>query len=100
MALGVVMAAGGYPEAYDKGDAITGIDTADADPRVKTFHAGTRLDGDEVVTSGGRVLCVCALADNVTSAAQAAYTACENIHWDGAFYRHDIGYRAIKREQS
>lgn len=97
-AIGVVMAAGGYPGSYSKGHAISGLDEAN-DGQVRVFHAGTALDDDNVVTSGGRVLCVCALADNVRDAASAAYSGCEKIHWDGAFYRKDIGYRAIRREQ-
>lgn len=97
-AIAVVLAAGGYPNSYSKGHAITGLDsTGNADFRV--FHAGTALKNGAVVTSGGRVLCVCALANSVEEAAAAAYSGCEKIHWDGSFYRHDIGYRAIKREQ-
>ncbi|GMR15271.1 MAG: phosphoribosylamine--glycine ligase [Gammaproteobacteria bacterium] len=96
-AIAVVLAAGGYPDGYTKGHAISGLgDTSNGDFRV--FHAGTALENDKVVTSGGRVLSVCALANSVKEAAAAAYSGCENIHWDGAFYRRDIGYRAIKRE--
>jgi phosphoribosylamine--glycine ligase len=97
-ALGVVMAAGGYPEAYSKGHVISGLDIAELNG-ARVFHAGTGLRGDQVVTSGGRVLCVCAMANKVSDAATAAYTACDKIHWDGAFYRRDIGYRAIAREK-
>jgi len=97
-ALGVVMAAGGYPDSYSKGHIISGLDTATNDS-VRVFHAGTALENGEVVTSGGRVLCVCSLADSVKAAASAAYSGCDNIHWDGAFYRGDIGHRAISREQ-
>lgn len=97
VALGVVMAAGGYPEAYDKGDAITGIDTADADPRVKTFHAGTRLEDGVLVTNGGRVLCVVGLGDDVAGARAAAYGAVEHIDWRNRYYRRDIGHRALDR---
>jgi phosphoribosylamine--glycine ligase len=67
---------------------------------VKVFHAGTALADDSVVTSGGRVLCVGALGDSVSAAQAAAYDACDRIHWDGAFRRSDIGYRAIRREQA
>ncbi len=95
--LGVVMAAGGYPGAYQKGHLITGLDSA-FPPHVKVFHAGTALSERGVVTSGGRVLCVCALGHNVTAAQSEAYRACRNIHWEGAFTRNDIGYRAIARE--
>jgi phosphoribosylamine--glycine ligase len=97
--LGVVMAAAGYPGAYEKGLPITGLDS-DFPPHVKVFQAGTALTGDGVVTSGGRVLCVCALGDTVSQAQAEAYRACQKIHWDGAFTRSDIGYRAIAREQS
>ena len=96
-AIGVVLAAGGYPDSYSKGHVISGLDTAD-DVAYRVFHAGTALENGEVVTSGGRVLCVCALAGSVAEAAQAAYAGCEDIQWDGAFYRSDIGYRAINRE--
>lgn len=97
-ALGVVMAAGGYPDSYSKGHVISGLDNANG-PATRVFHAGTdRLDG-QVVTTGGRVLCVCAMGDNVLDAATTAYTGCDKIHWDGAFFRRDIGYRAIAREQ-
>lgn len=97
-ALGVVMAAGGYPEAYTKGHVITGLEAASlAGSRV--FHAGTQMRDGEIVTAGGRVLCVCAMADSVADAARTAYSGCEKIHWDGAFFRRDIGYRAIAREQ-
>ncbi len=96
-ALGVVIAAGGYPGEYRKGDPISGLD---ADMDAKVFHAGTRLEGDSVVTSGGRVLCVTALGENVRSAQQRAYTAVDRISWRDAFCRRDIGYRAIRREDS
>jgi phosphoribosylamine--glycine ligase len=96
VAVGVVMAAGGYPESYRKGDPIDGLDQEQPDSKV--FHAGTTEEGGNVVTAGGRVLCVCALGDNVSSAQAAAYTRAQSIHWEGAFYRTDIGYRAIARE--
>jgi len=97
--LGVVMAAGGYPGRYDKGQPIDGLDS-EFPPEVKVFHAGTALGDQGVVTAGGRVLCVCALGDNVSRAQAEAYRACARIHWEGAFQRSDIGYRAIQREQS
>jgi len=94
-ALGVVMAAYNYPEEPRKGDAITGIpaETAEA----VTFHAGTTLKDGTLLTSGGRVLCVVGLADTVKAAQRAAYAAVEQIRFDGAQFRTDIGYRAIKR---
>ena len=96
-ALGVVMAAGGYPGSYANGHVISGLEVANkGDTRV--FHAGTKSVDGQVVTAGGRVLCVCAMADSVGKAATAAYAGCDSIHWDGAFFRRDIGYRAIARE--
>lgn len=97
--LGVVMAAGGYPGDYTKGHLISGLDS-DFPAHVKVFHAGTALTPQGATTSGGRVLCVCALGSNVTEAQQEAYRASGRIHWDGAFQRSDIGYRAIEREQA
>ncbi len=94
--LGVVMAARGYPGAVQKGDPITGLDSpTPAD--CKVFHASTTLCDGQVVTNGGRVLCVSALADSVAEAQGLAYQLAENIHWEGAFYRRDIGYRAVAR---
>ena len=95
-ALGVVMAAGGYPEAYRRGDAITGLDAA-AEGGCKVFHAGTRMQDDAVVTSGGRVLCVCAMGDDIAAAQQQAYRCVGAIDWQDVYYRTDIGYRAIAR---
>jgi len=94
-ALGVVLAAHGYPDDPRKGDAVTGIPAPADDCRV--FHAGTRLDGNALVTSGGRVLCVTALGDSVRMARTRAYEAVERIRFDGMQYRRDIGHRAIKR---
>ncbi len=97
-ALGVVLAAGGYPGSYQKGDVINGLegaDTADA----KIFHAGTSEQDGQVVTSGGRVLCAVALGETVTEAQAKAYELAAKISWNGMFYRKDIGYRAIAREQ-
>jgi phosphoribosylamine--glycine ligase len=96
-ALGVVMAAGGYPGSYPKGRPISGLDDA-ADSSSKVFHAGTKVSDGQVVTAGGRVLCVCATGETVGEAAQAAYARCDQITWEGAFTRRDIGYRAIARE--
>jgi phosphoribosylamine---glycine ligase len=94
-ALGVVMAAEGYPLNPRKGDAVTGLPAEAEDAKV--FHAGTVKQGDAVVTSGGRVLCVTALGDSAKLAQQRAYEAMHGIHFDGMQFRRDIGYRAIKR---
>nr|WP_206211758.1 phosphoribosylamine--glycine ligase [Wenzhouxiangella sp. XN24] len=96
-ALGVVLAAAGYPGSYRQGDVISGL-AADADREdVKIFHAGTRPEGDEVVTSGGRVLCTVALGADVATAQRKAYELADQVHWDGAFCRRDIGWRALSR---
>jgi phosphoribosylamine--glycine ligase len=94
-ALGVVVAAHGYPEEPRKGDAISGLPKPDEDCHV--FHAGTRLDGKRVVTNGGRVLCVTALGDSVKMARTRAYEALDGIRFDGMQYRKDIGHRALKK---
>ena len=101
VALGVVMASGGYPEAYRLGDVIGGLDDASADTKAdtKVFHAGTALHQGEVVTAGGRVLCVCALGASVSEAQSAAYERVRGITWKDAYYRSDIGYRAVARER-
>ena len=97
-ALGVVMAAGGYPDAYRKGLPIAGLD--DHRPDTKVFHAGTRRDDDgRVVTAGGRVLCVCGLGATVGAAQAAAYDRVATISWPDAYWRRDIGHRAVAREE-
>ena len=96
-ALGVVMAAGGYPDTYRKGDLITGLEAASRLPG-KVFHAGTRLADGKVFTQGGRVLCAVGLGDSVRAARREAYALVEAIHWPGVQFRRDIGYRAIARE--
>ncbi|ABA50718.1 phosphoribosylamine--glycine ligase [Burkholderia pseudomallei] len=95
-ALGVVLAAHGYPDAPRKGDRINGIPAGTA--HAVTFHAGTTFDGDKLVTSGGRVLCVVGLADSVRGAQQAAYETINQINFEGMQYRRDIGYRALNRK--
>ncbi|MCF6435334.1 phosphoribosylamine--glycine ligase [Pseudoalteromonas sp. MMG022] len=97
-AVGVVLAAKGYPGNYPKGDAISGLQVSYPEGE-KVFHAGTKQDGEEVVTAGGRVLCATALGHSVTEAQKRAYSLVKDIHWDGVEYRTDIGYRAIAREQ-
>ncbi|MBK1850722.1 phosphoribosylamine--glycine ligase [Marinobacter sp. 1-4A] len=98
-AVGIVLAAGGYPGSYNKGDAISGLPETETEGE-KAFHAGTALKDGQVVTSGGRVLCATALGNTVTEAQSRAYTLAKAISWDGAFYRSDIAYRAIAREKS
>ena len=97
--LGVVLAAGGYPDSYAKGKAISGLGDAASDTQ-KVFHAGTATAGDGVVTSGGRVLCVVGLGDTVEQAAFESYAAVDKIDWDEVYCRRDIGHRAIARERS
>ncbi|ERK05568.1 Phosphoribosylamine--glycine ligase [Serratia fonticola AU-AP2C] len=97
-ALGVVLAAGGYPADYRQGDVIHGLPQQE-DANGKVFHAGTRMQGNDVVTNGGRVLCVTALGTTVAQAQQLAYQLAESIQWQDSFCRKDIGYRAIAREQ-
>ena len=98
-AIGVVLAAGGYPGSYDKGDEITGFEHA-AELDGKVFHAGTSLEDGKVVTNGGRVLCATAMGNNVTEAQQKAYELVNTIQFKDAYFRTDIGYRAIARESS
>jgi phosphoribosylamine--glycine ligase len=95
-AIGIVLAAGGYPASYNKGDIISDLPAATSE--LKVFHAGTALKDGKITTNGGRVLCVTALGDSVKDAQTKAYQGCQSISWNGMFYRHDIGYRAIARE--
>jgi phosphoribosylamine--glycine ligase len=110
--LGVVLAAGGYPDDYNKGDIISGLENFEPkksrsekskpekiDNRtIKVFHAGTSIKDGKIITNGGRVLCVCALGNSVTEAQKKAYEAISAISWDRVYYRTDIGYRAVERE--
>ena len=97
--IGVVLAAGGYPDDYNKGDVISGLDSAD-NINTKVFHAGTAEKDGQVVTNGGRVLCVCALGDSVTDAQAKAYEIVNKVSWKDVYFRTDIGHRAIAREKS
>ena len=97
--IGVVLAAGGYPLEYAKGDVISLPNSPLSNQKI--FHAGTaRNDSGKIVTNGGRVLCAVALGDTVSQAQKQAYELVETISWDGMFYRNDIGYRAIEREKA
>jgi phosphoribosylamine---glycine ligase len=97
--VGVVMASRGYPEGYEKGRPIEGLDRVRGDD-VKVFHAGTRLRNGTIVTDGGRVLCAVARGATVRAARETAYRAVDEVSWDGAFWRTDIGHRAVRREES
>lgn len=96
-AVGVVLAAGGYPGAYRSGDVISGLQSVTTEGKV--FHAGTRQDGDAIVTSGGRVLCATAMGSSVSEAQQKAYRLAAEIHWSDVYLRDDIAWRAIAREK-
>ena len=96
-AVGVVLAAGGYPEAYRKGDVITGFDGIDSND-CKIFHAGTAIQDNQVVTAGGRVLCATSLGSTVYEAQNRAYKMIASVNWENMYYRTDIGYRAIARQ--
>jgi phosphoribosylamine--glycine ligase len=98
-AVGVVLAAAGYPESPRKGDAISGLDAAAQLPG-KVFHAGTALQGETLVTSGGRVMCAVGLGTTVREAQQAAYALVDVVDYAGKLVRRDIGYRAIAREEA
>ncbi|HAS64084.1 MAG TPA: phosphoribosylamine--glycine ligase [Vibrio sp.] len=95
--IGIVLAAGGYPADYNKGDVISGLPQVEVAGE-KVFHAGTDNHAGDIVTNGGRVLCATALGNTVSEAQKRAYTLAKQIEWNGIFYRNDIGYRAIERE--
>ncbi|PKH03672.1 phosphoribosylamine--glycine ligase [Psychromonas sp. MB-3u-54] len=98
-AIGIVLAAGGYPNEYKKGLVIEGLPSQETEG-LKVFHGGTKEVDGQIVTNGGRVLCATALGNTVTEAQQKAYALAKTISWDGMFYRHDIAHRAITREQN
>ncbi|OLQ92584.1 phosphoribosylamine--glycine ligase [Vibrio ponticus] len=97
--IGVVLAAGGYPAAYNKGDVISGLPQVEIEGE-KVFHAGTDNNAGDIVTNGGRVLCATALGNTVSEAQKRAYELAQQISWKGMFHRNDIGYRAIERENN
>ena len=94
-ALGVVLASGGYPDTYQKGHIIFGLPTEEQSD-TKVFHAGTKTNGEKIVTSGGRVLCACALGESIKEAQDKAYHLTNSIHWENVFYRTDIGNKALR----
>ncbi len=100
VALGVVLASEGYPADYEKGKAIHIAPDLNDGGNLKVFHAGTRHKNNKIVTNGGRVLCVCAMGESTEAAQAAAYNAVNAIEWQGMWYRQDIGYRAVAREQA
>ncbi len=95
-AMGIVMSSIGYPESYETGKKISGLDAFSDKDNTKVFHSGTRLENNDVVTNGGRVLCVTALGDDLKQSNQNAYSAIEEINWDGKYFRKDIGFRVIR----
>ncbi len=97
-AIGVVLASGGYPDSYQKGLPITGLDSA-APEDTRIFHAGTRISDGQTLTDGGRVLCVCSLGSDLAEARQRVYDRVADIQWEGMFYRSDIAHRAIARSK-
>ena len=95
-AMGIVMSSIGYPESYETGKKISGLDAFSDRDNTKVFHSGTRLENNDVLTNGGRVLCVTALGDDLKQSNRNAYSAVQEIGWDGKYYRKDIGFRVIK----
>lgn len=96
--IGIVLAAGGYPDNYEKGDVISGLENTETES-TKVFHAGTAEKDGKVLTNGGRILCAVALGNSVTEAQRSAYQVVEKINWNNVYYRTDIGHRAIAREK-
>ena len=95
-AMGVIMSSSGYPESFETGKKISGLDVFSDKDNTKVFHSGTRLENNDVLTNGGRVLCVTALGDDLKQSNRNAYSAVQEIAWDGKYYRKDIGFRVIK----
>ena len=95
-AMGVVMSSNGYPESYETGKEISGLDVFSKRDDIKVFHSGTLEENDNILTNGGRVLCVTALGDDLSQSNLNAYSAVKEINWDGKYYRKDIGFRVMK----
>ncbi len=95
-AMGIVMSSSGYPESYETGKKISGLDSFSYKDNTKVFHSGTRLENNDILTNGGRVLCVTALGDDLNQSNENAYSAVKQIDWNGKYYRKDIGYRVMK----
>jgi phosphoribosylamine--glycine ligase len=95
-AMGVVMSSDGYPESYETGKVISGLDSLVGKDDIKVFHSGTRIKNEKVLTNGGRVLCVTALGDDLNQSNEKAYSAVNELDWDGKYYRKDIGFRVMK----
>ena len=95
-AMGIVMSCSGYPESYETGKVISGLDAFSDKDNTKVFHSGTRLENNDILTNGGRVLCVTALGDDLKQSSLNGYSGVQEIDWDGKYYRKDIGFRVIK----
>ena len=94
--MGVIMSSKGYPESYETGKTISGLDALTNKNDIKVFHSGTILENENILTNGGRVLCVTALGDDLPDSYENAYSAIRKINWDGNYYRKDIGFRVMK----
>ena len=94
--MGVVMSSAGYPESYETGKEISGLDTLSNKNDIKVFHSGTCIKNHNIITNGGRVLCVTALGDDLNQSNLNAYSAVKEIDWDGKYYRKDIGFRVMR----
>ena len=95
-AMGVVMSSAGYPESYETVKEINGINSLSNKEDIKVFHSGTRIETNNILSNGGRVLCVTALGKDLSQSSKNAYSAVEQINWDGKYYRKDIGFRVMK----
>ena len=94
--MGVVISSKGYPESYETGKVISGLSSLSDKTDIKVFHSGTSLQNNNIITNGGRVLCVTALGDGLSESYDNAYSAVKQINWNGKYYRKDIGFRVLK----